>query len=507
MPNGVGIPPTFTAQRAAVARRGQTEGPGWLGSAIEKGVSGIWAGLNTPLLNVADAFMSGASQIIDSLQLPSEPVSSADFQKLVQERWRKAMAGEGMDNPFAVLFLLLSNMISFATLPLTMRGVLDQKFVIQPLNQTVRPGLIDPQSLLTAWLRDFAQAKNPDEILSKLGYPDDQIAILKEVAHYVPAAQDIIAFAVREAYDDEYAKEFDQDQGFEKLLGVAGADIKAAGLRPEIFKRFWRAHWQLPGLVQAYEMLHRDVIDSGDLDQLFIAADVMPWWRDKLKAISYRPLTRVDVRRIAKLLKKEPAWIKRQYQNLGYDDTNSDTMTEFTVEYNATVGADTITERDLTKGDLFALFKGGAIKEAKFRTMLAALNYDVDEVDYLVDRADMERERDRTNDIIKLTQKQYTKGQITLGQASGRLVALNLTDTQSNFLLQKWTIEKQLGAPTPSRADLGRFLSKEIISRGEYVVAMRNKAYDDQHIQWYMAEAQEVPIEDVRKWWEKGIES
>ncbi|GAH58877.1 unnamed protein product, partial [marine sediment metagenome] len=38
-----------------------------------------------------------------------------------------------------------------------------------------------------------------------------------------------------------------------------------------------------------------------ELDSLFMATDIMPWWREKLKAISYNPLTRVDVRRVFKM--------------------------------------------------------------------------------------------------------------------------------------------------------------------------------------------------------------
>ena len=47
-------------------------------------------------------------------------------------------------------------------------------------------------------------------------------------------------------------------------------------------------------------MLHRGVIDTAELDMLLRAQDVMPFWRDRLTAIAYRPLTRVDVRRMYK---------------------------------------------------------------------------------------------------------------------------------------------------------------------------------------------------------------
>ncbi|GAH79863.1 unnamed protein product, partial [marine sediment metagenome] len=70
------------------------------------------------------------------------------------------------------------------------------------------------------------------------------------------------------------------------------------GLSKEWSERYWAAHWNLPSPQQGFEMLHRGVINVSELNMLLRALDVMPFWRDKLTAIAFRRLTRVDIRRM-----------------------------------------------------------------------------------------------------------------------------------------------------------------------------------------------------------------
>ncbi|GAI28470.1 unnamed protein product, partial [marine sediment metagenome] len=46
---------------------------------------------------------------------------------------------------------------------------------------------------------------------------------------------------------------------------------KKAGLPPEQAENYWASHWVLPSILQGYEMLHRNVIGSEELGDLFKA--------------------------------------------------------------------------------------------------------------------------------------------------------------------------------------------------------------------------------------------
>jgi len=136
--------------------------------------------------------------------------------------------------------------------------------------------------------------------------------------------------AVREAFTPEIAARFGQ---YQDLPPDFVEWVGKKGLSKEWAERYWAAHWSLPSPQQGFEMLHRGVINEGDLNMLMRALDIMPFWRDKLIQIAYRPLTRVDVRRMFALGVLDVSGVRKAYTDLGYNDYNADLMTDFTIKY------------------------------------------------------------------------------------------------------------------------------------------------------------------------------
>ncbi|GAH17847.1 unnamed protein product, partial [marine sediment metagenome] len=194
--------------------------------------------------------------------------------------------------------------------------------------------LLNGYEIIALWRRGVIDEADRDNQLQELGFTNDRINLLTHVTAQVPSAMDVISFAVREVYSPEIVAAFGQMEGVEEVLDVASDDITATGMTNETFKKYWAAHWQLPSMRQAYEMLHRDVVDAKTVDQLMVALDIMPYWRDKLRAISYAPYTRVDVRRMHKLGIVDEAGLVRAYMDLGYDEARAQGLAEFTVLYN-----------------------------------------------------------------------------------------------------------------------------------------------------------------------------
>ena len=468
----------------------------WLSNGLAAAGEGSYQAISRWVGNIAESMLTGVEQSISSMEFPTEKVSSLDWLSgMVKElgRRRKDMPKEDV---FANLIYLISALILWGKFPLAVSGILDEKYVRQPLAAKIRPSLLDPDSVLRGWLRDMPEVKNPESHLSLLGFSSSNINVLKELAHFVPAAQDIISFAVREAYDDAYAAEFDLDQNFDKLMTEAAKDIKSAGLREETFRRFWRAHWQLPSLMQAFEMLQRRVITRENVESLMVAADIMPWWRERLVKISYRPLTRVDVRRIHKLLGKDRDWLIDRYKDLGYDEANAGVMTDFTIEYNKPRVTDRVVERELSRTDLTRLFKAGIISGKQYDVLLQDLGYDVQQILYFRMRMEAEAEEDRVNDLVKLYGKLFIEGQLSTGETVGKLTALNLRADHANFLLTKWEIQKELKRPELTKAELGRFLKKGIIETETYKTEMGKLGYREYMIEWYIADLSGVAAVD-----------
>jgi len=140
--------------------------------------------------------------------------------------------------------------------------------------------------------------------------------------------QDLITMSVREVFSPDIAQKFGQ---FEDFPADFATYAKQQGVSDEWAKRYWAAHWVLPSITMAFDMLHRGVIDQATINQLLRAQDIMPFWRDKITAISYNPYTRVDVRRMHKAGVLSEDEVLTAYKDLGYDDVKALKMTDFTL--------------------------------------------------------------------------------------------------------------------------------------------------------------------------------
>jgi len=151
------------------------------------------------------------------------------------------------------------------------------------------------QELVEWQLRVDPSLSGLDDELRKTGIHPAYFDVYKTLAHPIPPINDLITMAVREAFTPEIAGRFGQYEGLPSEYVDAAAK---KGLSKEWAERYWAAHWTLPSVQQGFSMLHRGIIAQPDLNLLMRALDIMPYWRDKLMQLSFKPLTRVDVRRM-----------------------------------------------------------------------------------------------------------------------------------------------------------------------------------------------------------------
>ncbi|GAJ02949.1 unnamed protein product, partial [marine sediment metagenome] len=140
-------------------------------------------------------------------------------------------------------------------------------------------------------------------------------------------------------------------------------------------ERYWAAHWSLPSPQQGFEMLHRGVIGFDDLNMLLRALDVMPFWRDKLVEIAYRPLSRVDVRRMFKLGVLDVKGVRKAYTDIGYNPYNADLMTEFTIEYVKEA------PKKISTTDALSAYKNHLIEVGELRNMLTDAGIQAEDIE------------------------------------------------------------------------------------------------------------------------------
>lgn len=182
----------------------------------------------------------------------------------------------------------------------------------------------------------------------QLGWETDTLSELLDQRLILPGIQDLIRFAVREAFTPQIVEEFQLDADFPDAILPFSA---GQGLPPEWTRMFWRAHWELPAVNQGFQMRHRasfapffagesatgdidgqavyQVIDDGGLDLLLRTQDVMVFWRERLKAISFNVLSRVDIRRMYDLGVVDAAEVELTYLSQGYNTTDAAGLREF----------------------------------------------------------------------------------------------------------------------------------------------------------------------------------
>jgi len=283
---------------------------------------------------------------------------------------------------------------------------------------------------LIAWqLRLDPTLKGLDKELEKTGIHPDYFDVYKTLAHPIPPINDLITMAVREAFTPSIASRFGQYEGLPSEF-VEAAEKK--GLDKVWAERYWAAHWTLPSVGQGFSMLHRGIIDKTDLELLMRALDIMPFWRNRLMELSFKPLTRVDVRRMHLLGTLDKAGVTRAYLDVGYNDKNAALMTDFTVKYN---------QRSLsgfTPRDAMSAYINQYIDSGKAASILRDIGVKSSEIPNMMKLAGYKRDWKYNTERIQAIGNLYKKGKYSPNRAESELSQLGLSSAIVKTQLEQW---------------------------------------------------------------------
>ncbi|MBA7617778.1 hypothetical protein ES703_25096 [subsurface metagenome] len=366
------------------------------------------------------------------------------------------------------------------------------------------------------------------EKATQVGWTSEDVDYMLKVTEVIPTAGDIIRYAVREVYTPEIAEAFGQYQELPEVLEKAATDIIAAGLPEPTFTKEWAAHWLLPSILQGFEMLHRGVIpfkSTADqplsLERLMRALDIMPAWREPLKAISYSPYTRVDVRRMHKIGVLDNEAVFTAYADVGFSpfapgcvhDTvaaafacetcrhfsKAGHMLDFTILYNAeppeVEKTEDDKERERTKSDILTGLADGLVDEGEAVELLTKLKYGAASIAYYLGRVDYERDKDELTTSLRYLHDSYLKGVITFAGVTDELGKLNLPTKMVEYYQRTWDLERLARSNKPTKSELMTFLRKGVIDDATWHAEMIGLGYPDRYIQWY-AKAEEGVTKD-----------
>lgn len=332
------------------------------------------------------------------------------------------------------------------------------------------------ETIRTLWLREVLSDEEMFMRMRELGFTDRRTKEVIQGWSLLPSPQDLFWMVGKEAFEPDIYNRIGLDQEFptEQVKW-----LKRQGISEEWAKKYWIAHWDQPSIQMGYEMLHRGVIGHEELDILFRAVEMPPFWRDKLTEIAYMPYTRVDVRRMHDMgvLTNEETY--RAYLDLGYNEEKAYNMLRFTIKYNQQ------NDKELSMTQIRTSYTEGAIDKATAIDMLTRIDYSKDQADYLLTLEDFKEAKKLQDEQKKVIGNQYKKNLIDRNQAEQQLNQMDLTGNEIAVLMGKWDVSKVSNTKRPSRKDLDAFLVAGIITKDQYRLEMRNLGYGSSYTDWY----------------------
>jgi len=316
------------------------------------------------------------------------------------------------------------------------------------------------------------------------GYNPAWAWVWNEMRNDIPGSSDLIRFAVRECFDVATVEKYGYNKElpieilpYMKAQGLGGElsfDMPSGGtttkgvedrLKPQWFDLHWWSHWELPSITQATDMFFRlydtsrygpspDVLNpegtinhdivflAKDLEDLQKAQDYPQYWRRRLQAISYLPLTRTDVRRMRQIgVFTDKKGTYHAYRAIGYNDHNAELLANFTEEL---VRPKTFKKLKQTTDSLCQAFQENLLTPSELTRQLYELGYSERDVRFIVFNCDSLLNIKRRKKLVDLCKKGFFNGSINQSQANIILAKIPIARTLISQTLTEWNLEREV---------------------------------------------------------------
>lgn len=349
---------------------------------------------------------------------------------------------------------------------------------------------LSPLDYITAWRRSFITEEALDEALREQGFTTTDISTLKLTTIYYPTPQDLVRFGVRDVFTTATVKQYGLDNDYPDALDVAA---EKAGLTSEISHQYWQAHWFLPSNNEIFDMLHRGIIDAEAVSTFLRVNDMMPFWRDKMIALSYDPITRVDVRRIYGLGLLTEEEVTRRYQDIGYSPDDAALLTRFTVEEAKHTSETTTTSLIVNS------YKAGTVDRATALVQLQTAKVTIDLANTLLDNADSAINEELIGLEADAITDQYQQGHINLDEYQTQLTKIGVPARMLQLTIQRELAQARKRMKNSTKADLDTWWKTGVIGTTIYSLRMTALGYDKANVTKYLSELELGEIAGVDK--------
>jgi hypothetical protein len=331
-----------------------------------------------------------------------------------------------------------------------------------------------------------------------------------ETAYEIPGPSDLIRFAVREAFNPEliqafgYHKEFPtgilpwmEKQGYGQNIGIpipmggtTGDNAPRTGMATWA-DLYWWSHWDLPSLTQGYEMLHRlypssdfgrspDIIGDNfftgaNLEMLQKAQDIPDYWRQRLQAISYHPLNKIDVQHLFANRLIDDAGYYHALRQSGYSDANAKTLLNLgKLERDRNLGVD---PAKVTKDWICEVYQSGIITERTAKDYLIVNGYNERQAEAFMANCLLKFKTKTANIQLAQLKRAYMNGVLNDLDLRTELGRIMVNQAVMQETVVQWQYLKQMKWKFPSAKEALRYYKNGIIPVQELTARLQNLEY------------------------------
>jgi hypothetical protein len=320
----------------------------------------------------------------------------------------------------------------------------------------------------------------------------------------IPGVSDLIHFQVREAFDERVSAKYGYDEEYPKeletWLGKQGLDYRLDEW-PNVQDQppltwgqiYWRAHWQTPSPTQAYQMLvlcrpdrarrvaadwakifpglgvkaEDLVVTPTEVRDLLKIADYPRFWRDRLMALTYSPLTQRYLQQSRTDLVDDPVPLVERVQDLGFLPTEAQVIAQM-IERRAAI-ARANSGIGLSPKEAVRLYIDGLATRQQVEATARALGLAPAAANAYVARADVLRNAARTRRALSLLRRAYVRRLIDWATVLRYTRLLRIDEQVVQNLEAEWTIERELTSRRRTAADLLRDWEWGVIGRDQLI--------------------------------------
>ena len=343
-----------------------------------------------------------------------------------------------------------------------------------------------------------------------------------EASVALPTQSDLVKFMVRDAADDDVAKAYGFDNGFEeKFTPQMEAWARALGLDPKYFRYEWRAHWNVPSYTQLMEMFHRlrpgrpellewdekwgqlgeaaaelageprpPVVTLADVQKAIEVDDYAPAWVRAMVSIGYAPITRTDAVRAYQIGAFDESRLKSAFLDVGYSPASADDLVEFHRQDKARRRANVTGTWSMRK--ITTYFKRGFLSRDKAAELMRPLTADGAEVERVLSSAEEEMAADTRAAAVKGVRRGLMSGEHSDKQAQALLLGFGVDATSAARLVTTWVMERDTRYKRISAAEAQKMFRNGLIGAEELRQRLINLGYARRDADLIMAKALSV---------------